>query len=106
MCGRPRVRYVDRRVTAVPQPRSWKNVIWESQLCLAGEATRPPSAKGSAALDVYFQDHPELMRGATSHAGDFATQMVATAEMVTRAVQPVAQRFEVEIDAQQWLVTR
>jgi len=70
------------------------------------EASNAASAKGSAALGVYFQDHPELMRGGTPDVGDFATQTVATAEMVTRAVQPVTQRFEVEIDAQQRLVDR
>jgi ABC-2 type transport system permease protein len=70
------------------------------------EASNTATARGSQLLAMYFQDHPELMRGAPQGAAEFATRSLVVADEVAKATRPVAERFDSQLDAQQALVDR
>ena len=69
-------------------------------------ASNSASARGSQLMAVYFQDHPELMRGTPESAAEFGTRSLLVADEVANAVRPITSRFESQLDAQQRLVDR
>jgi ABC-2 type transport system permease protein len=69
-------------------------------------ASNTATARGSQLLAMYFQDHPELMRGAPQGASEFATRSLVVADEVAKAVAPITARFDSELDAQQQLIDR
>jgi ABC-2 type transport system permease protein len=72
------------------------------------DASNAASARGSQLLSVYYQDHPELMaaQGGSPNMNDFATRSIAVAEEVARLTQPLAERFDTRLAAQQRIVDR
>src|SRR5690606_19717788 len=62
--------------------------------------------EGSALLARYFEDHPELSGDPVDAMENFAVTRVAVAAEVERRVQPVFERYAVQLAAQQALVDR
>lgn len=70
-------------------------------------ASNEASARGSALLARYFEDHPELGRANDSAAlNDFQARSYLVARSVDSAVQPVLARFDRQLQGQQRLVDR
>lgn len=74
------------------------------------QATRMASddaqAEGSLLLAQYFEDHPELAGSPQDAMDDFVMNRMIVAEEVERRVQPVLDRYEEQLAAQQALVDR
>lgn len=68
-------------------------------------ATRDASAKGSALLGRYFEDHPELAAPGVN-TEEFATLSLARQEEIERAVQPILAKFDTELSSQEAMVER
>jgi ABC-2 type transport system permease protein len=68
-------------------------------------ATRDASAKGSALMGRYFEDHPELAAPGVNKE-EFAALSFATQEEIERAVQPILVKFDTELSSQESLVDR
>jgi ABC-2 type transport system permease protein len=65
------------------------------------EASDDASARGSAVLARYFEDHPELVPDDAEKAmSDFSVTRVAVADEVERLVQPVVAQYERQIARQ------
>jgi ABC-2 type transport system permease protein len=69
-------------------------------------ASNIASARGSQLLALYYQDHPELMRGQRVNANEFGTRTIVVAQDVARATRPLAARFDDALASQQALVNR
>lgn len=70
-------------------------------------ASNEAAAMGSTLLARYLEDHPELGGKNDSTAlNDFQARSALVARNVDSAVQPVLQRFDVQLNAQQRLVDR
>jgi ABC-2 type transport system permease protein len=68
-------------------------------------ATREASAKGSALLGRYFEDHPELAAPGVNKE-EFDALSFATQEEIERAVQPILAKFDIQLNSQEALVNR
>jgi ABC-2 type transport system permease protein len=69
------------------------------------DASNAAAARGSQLLGMYYQDHPELMSGGVPTA-DFGTRTIAVQQEVDRAVKPVLQAFDAQLDRQQQAARR
>jgi ABC-2 type transport system permease protein len=70
-------------------------------------AGQEAQSKGSALLSQYMEDHPELVPAANANSGpDFASITYAVQMEVDRQVQPILDRFDQQVSAQQELVDR
>jgi ABC-2 type transport system permease protein len=67
------------------------------------EASSEASAQSSKLLAGYLEDHPELSGG---NADEFGVIAVAAQAYVEREMQPVLERFDLQLDRQQALVDR
>jgi ABC-2 type transport system permease protein len=70
------------------------------------EVSNAATARGSQLLAIYYQDHPELMRGQATNMNDFALRAIAVSEEVARATRPIAAQFDITLAAQQTIVDR
>ncbi|MBK9170191.1 MAG: DUF3526 domain-containing protein [Bryobacterales bacterium] len=70
------------------------------------DAGRQAAAQRSELLAAYLEDHPEFTVSRDGAMADFATIGIVTAQATERAMQPVLERFEKQLDAQQALVDR
>ncbi len=68
----------------------------------AREASGDAERRGNEVLNSFYRDHPEL--APPGMQVDFAQRILAVQEDVARAMDPVAERFDAQLDAQQRIV--
>jgi ABC-2 type transport system permease protein len=75
--------------------------------------TQAAELKGSQLLGKYFEDHPELVKPADTSSpfsktgeDDFAMLRLAKDKMVGRALRPVLERFDTQLEAQHRFTSR
>jgi ABC-2 type transport system permease protein len=71
-------------------------------------ASNEASAKGSALLAKYYEDHPELaaLTDAERAMNDFTVTRLAVDEEIEQSVRPVVDRYDIQLERQQSLVNR
>lgn len=69
-------------------------------------ATNEANEQGSALLQRYYLDHPEMMGGGTADMNNFAARSVAVQEAVEKSMAPTLDAFEQRLLAQQQLADR
>jgi ABC-2 type transport system permease protein len=71
-------------------------------------ASNEASAKGSALLARYYEDHPELaaLTDTERAMNDFTVTRLAVDEEIERSIRPVVDKYDVQLQRQQSLVDR
>jgi ABC-2 type transport system permease protein len=73
---------------------------------LAREASYQATAERTRLLASYYEDHPEMLGSAAPNPANFAAIGYVTQEEVNRQIQPVLERFDQRLQAQQRIVSR
>jgi ABC-2 type transport system permease protein len=71
-------------------------------------ASNEASAKGSALLGKYYEDHPELaaLTDTEKAMNDFTVTRLAVDEEIERSVRPVVDQYDVQLQRQQLMINR
>ncbi len=70
------------------------------------EASKDATARGSAVLAKYLEDHPELSPGGAQNAADAASKALAVQQETERLMAPVLVRFDQQLEGQRGLLNR